>query len=161
MRLARRRTEAEEIFQETFLKLHRSRGTYIPGSTAIHWIFAIARSVYLDRLRYRKRRPESPGETDDASLTYHPEAGESASPEAHAGAKELMAVVDRVIEGLPENQRAAYVLIKEEGLSVADAAAVLGTTVMAVKLRAHRAYEAIRAGMRAAEGDDRAKGEMR
>ena len=46
---------------------------------------------------------------------------------------------------LPENQRVAFELIKQDGLSVAEAAQVLGTTVAAVKLRAHRAYEALRA----------------
>jgi len=46
---------------------------------------------------------------------------------------------------LPETQRVAFELVKEEGLSLAEAAQVLGTTVSAVKLRAHRAYEALRA----------------
>jgi RNA polymerase sigma-70 factor (ECF subfamily) len=45
---------------------------------------------------------------------------------------------------MPESQRAAFELIKQEGLSLVEAAAVLGTTVAAVKLRAHRAYEKLR-----------------
>ena len=69
----------------------------------------------------------------------------------------LMVILDRTIQGLPENQRSAYILIREEGLSVADAAAVLGTTSMAVKLRAHRAYEAIRSAVIAAGGAEQAR----
>jgi RNA polymerase sigma-70 factor (ECF subfamily) len=59
-------------------------------------------------------------------------------------AHELALRIDRALAGLPESQRAAFRLIKQEGLSVAEAAQVLGTTVAAVKLRAHRAYEALR-----------------
>jgi len=147
VRLTRRRAEADDVFQETFLKLHRSRTSYVPGSTAIHWVYAIARSVYLDRLRYQKRRPEVSAETEEGGSAYEVE-GDTASPEASAQASQLMTVIDRTIRGLPENQRAAYVLLKEEGLSVGDAARVLGTTAMAVKLRAHRAYEALREAIR-------------
>ena len=61
-----------------------------------------------------------------------------------AQARELATRIDRVLAKLPQSQRAAFELIKNEGLSVAEAAQVLGTTVAAVKLRAHRAYEALR-----------------
>jgi RNA polymerase sigma-70 factor (ECF subfamily) len=151
VRLTRRRSEADDVFQETFLKLHRSRTSYVPGSTAIHWVYAIARSVYLDRLRYQKRRPEVSAETEEGISTFDLMEGDSASPEANVQAVQLMSVIDRTIRGLPENQRAAYVLLKEEGLSVGEAARVLGTTAMAVKLRAHRAYEALRAALGAHE----------
>ena len=59
--------------------------------------------------------------------------------------KEMAARLEGELRRLPENQRVAFELIKNEGLSVAQAAQVLGTTVTAVKLRAHRAYEALRA----------------
>ena len=54
-------------------------------------------------------------------------------------------MVERVLARLPPAQREAFVLIRYEGLSVQDAAAVLGATPTAVKLRAFRAYEALRA----------------
>ena len=60
-------------------------------------------------------------------------------------AKEVAARLSVELGRLPENQRVAFELIKQDGLSVAEAAQVLGTTVAAVKLRAHRAYEALRA----------------
>jgi RNA polymerase sigma-70 factor (ECF subfamily) len=148
LRLCRRRGEADDLFQETFLKLHRSRGTYAASAAAIHWVFAIARSVHLDRLRWQKRRPEAVAETDDGLATFTSLPSREGTPEAHARARELMVVVDGVLRALPENQRAAYVLIREEGMSVAEAAAVLGATATAVKLRAHRAYEAIREELR-------------
>ena len=52
------------------------------------------------------------------------------------------------MEALPESQRVAFELIKYDGLSVAQAAETLGTTVTAVKLRAHRCYEALRGALR-------------
>jgi RNA polymerase sigma-70 factor (ECF subfamily) len=150
VRLTRRRSEADDLFQETCLKLHRSRGTYTPNAAVLYWAFAIARSVHVDRLRYRKRRPEAVPETEGDLRTYDQAEGTVASPEAQARARQLMSLVDQTLAALPENQRTAYVLLREEGTSVADAAEVLGATPTAVKLRAHRAYEAIREAVRAA-----------
>lgn len=150
LRLTRRRSEADDLFQETFLKLHRSRGTYVSNAAAIHWVFAVARSVHLDRLRYQKRRPEAVAETEEGVAAFSSLPGTEGTPEANAQAKDIIVIVDRVLRDLPESQRAAYVLLREEGLSVADAAAVLGATSTAVKLRAFRAYEAIREALRAA-----------
>lgn len=147
VRLTRRRSEADDLFQETFLKIHRSRATYVAHAAAVHWSFAVARSVHLDRLRYKKRRPEDVAETEEGVSAFSQLPGDEGSPEAHAQARQIMAVVDRVLRELPENQRAAYVLIREEGMSVADAAAVLGATATATKLRAFRAYEALRAAL--------------
>ena len=59
-------------------------------------------------------------------------------------AKLLSARVDRVIATLPETQRVAFELVKRDGLSMHEAAMVLGVSEGAVKLRAHRAYEALR-----------------
>ena len=61
LRLARRKPEADDVFQEAFLRLHRARATYLSGTNPLHWAFAIARSIHLDRLRYRRRRPEQLG----------------------------------------------------------------------------------------------------
>jgi RNA polymerase sigma-70 factor (ECF subfamily) len=52
------------------------------------------------------------------------------------------------LDALPETQRSAYELVKQEGLSLKRAAELLGTSVGAVKLRTHRAYEALRAVLR-------------
>ncbi len=149
VRLTRRKTEADDLFQEACLKLHRSRATYTPSAAVLYWAFAIARSVHLDRLRYRKRRPEAVTETEGEERTFSSaEAPHGDSPEAQARAREFMTVIDHTLAELPENQRTAYVLLREEGMSVADAAEVLGATPMAVKLRAHRAYEAVRDALR-------------
>jgi RNA polymerase sigma-70 factor (ECF subfamily) len=57
-------------------------------------------------------------------------------------------MLQQTLDSLPESQRVAFELIKGDGLSVAQAAETLGTTVTAVKLRAHRTYEALRSALR-------------
>ena len=148
-RLVTHRTEADDLFQETFLKLHRSRATYTSGASTLHWAFAIARSAYLDRMRYRRRRPEQLGSASDAAEYDRVPAG-SHGPEAEVRAHHLLAVVTRELGKMSEKLRVAYVLLKEEELSVKEAAAVLGTSTDVVKQRAHRAYEQLRAAMEAA-----------
>jgi RNA polymerase sigma-70 factor (ECF subfamily) len=142
LRLTRRRSEADDLFQESFLELHRSRATHPPRAAATHWAFAVTRSVHLDRLRFRRRRPEGGVETDEGLSTFTSVEDARGSPEEHARARQRMTVVDRVLRELPENQRVACVPMREEGLSVAEAASVLGATATAVRLRAFRAYEA-------------------
>src|SRR5215510_14585618 len=66
-RLAARKSEADDLFQETFLKIHRARASYMPGSDVLYWAFAIARATYIDRLRYWRRRPERLGVAGDAA----------------------------------------------------------------------------------------------
>ena len=149
-RLSGRRSDADDVFQETFLRLHRARATYIPGANALYWAFAIARSVHFDRQRYRHRRPEGLGFADDAAGESALEAGDGYSPEADARARDILHVVTLELEKMSEKNRVAYVLLREEGLTVQEAAAVLGTTGNAVKQRAHRAYEQIQIALGAA-----------
>lgn len=141
LRQTRERARAEDLLQQTMLHIHRARIRFIPGAEVTPWAFAIARRLLLDGLRRGKREMRA----DDVD----PDAGPSDAPAADAvvHAHELAIRIDQVLAGLPESQRAAFRLIKQEGLSVAEAAQVLGTTVAAVKLRAHRAYEALRAAL--------------
>jgi RNA polymerase sigma-70 factor (ECF subfamily) len=130
---------AEDLVQQTFLQMHRARGSFVAGAEVLPWAFAIARRLLIDGFR-RGRREVLDG--DDARE-------ESAAPGPAADdlvqAQELANRIRKELARLPEAQRVAFELVKEEGLSLAEAAQVLGTTVAAVKLRAHRAYEALRA----------------
>jgi RNA polymerase sigma-70 factor, ECF subfamily len=151
-RLAVRRAEVEDLFQETFLKLHRARATYLAGANALLWVFAIARSVSLDRLRYLRRRPEDLGVENDATVVHELVAHEGHRPEFELFAQDLHQIVSVELQRMSEKNRAAYILIREEELSVKEAALVLGTTTHVVKQRAHRAYEQLRCAINAAEG---------
>jgi RNA polymerase sigma-70 factor (ECF subfamily) len=159
MRLTTGRSEADDLLQETMLRIHRARATYLAGSNALHWAFAIARSVHLDRLRYRRRRPEDLGLENDVAEHDGHSADDGRSPEAEAVARDLIRVVTVELARMSEKNRVAYVLLKEEGLSVKAAAAVLGTTAPVVRQRAHRAYAQLRTALGAAgwkeSNDDR------
>jgi RNA polymerase sigma-70 factor (ECF subfamily) len=137
LRQTRDRARAEDLLQQTLLHIHRGRSRFIPGAEVMPWAFAIARRLVVDSVRRGKREVLTPtGETE----------GHSTAPGADdlVHVSELTARVESTLARLPQSQRVAFELIKHEGLSVAEAAAVLGTTVAAVKLRAHRAYEALR-----------------
>jgi RNA polymerase sigma-70 factor, ECF subfamily len=147
LRLTARRHEADDLFQETFLKMHRARATYASGASVLHWAYAIARSLYLSRVRYWRRRPEWLGPTNDVSELedIHVDAG--STPETELIADGLLDAVTAELRKMSEKNRSAYVLMREEGLSAADAAAVLGTTVEGVKQRAHRADRQIKSAL--------------
>jgi RNA polymerase sigma-70 factor, ECF subfamily len=142
LRQMRDRDVADDLTQQTMLKIHRARGQFLRGAAVTPWAFAIGRRLILDTLR--KHRREVPS-ADDDSLETAPAEGPSADQlvEAQETARRIQAVLLR----LPESQRVAFELVKQEGLTFVEAAAVLGTTVAAVKLRAHRAYEALRADL--------------
>src|SRR5262249_5141163 len=72
------------------------------------------------------------------------------SPESDVRARELVRVITEVLARMSEKNRVAYVLLREEGFSVREAAAVLGTTQPVVRQRADRAYEQMRAALGAA-----------
>ena len=149
-RLATRRADTDDCFQETFLKIHRARATYVSGSNPLHWAFAVARSVYLTRARYWRRHPERLGDTEDVACRADLHPQEHLTPEAESMAQDLLTAAMSELNRMPEPHRVAYILLKEEGLSAKEAAAVLGTTEDSVRQRAHRAYERIR---RALAGD--------
>lgn len=142
LRQTRDRAKAEDVVQQTMLQIHRHRGRFTPGAQVVPWAFAIARRLLIDQHRRGGREVLSPTGDEDAANML---AALDAPADDVAIAKETAARIEAELERLPSNQRVAFELIKQEGLSVAEAAQVLGTTVAAVKLRAHRAYEAMRA----------------
>jgi RNA polymerase sigma-70 factor, ECF subfamily len=84
-------------------------------------------------------------------MAHEPNAAtETAEDVLHA--RRLAQCLQQRMDALPELQRTAYRLLQQEGLSLKKAAEVLGTSVTAVKLRAHRAYVALRAAVREAGG---------
>jgi RNA polymerase sigma-70 factor (ECF subfamily) len=132
------RARAEDLLQQTMLHMHRARDRFIAGAEVTPWAFAIARRLLVDGVRRGRREILA----DDGELD--PGASDAPPADDLVQARELATRIERVLARLPQSQRAAFELIKQEGLSVAEAAQVLGTTVAAVKLRAHRAYEALR-----------------
>lgn len=130
---------ADDLFQTTFLKLHRSRADYEPGRPLRPWLFSIAARVRLDELRRRYRLPaEATEEALDALASTAPAADHDLER------RDRTAYVQRALAALPESQRAVLVLHHYEGMTFGEIAAVLSTTEGAARIRAFRAYERIR-----------------
>jgi RNA polymerase sigma-70 factor (ECF subfamily) len=124
------------------MKLHRSRASYVRGADPLPWIFTIAHRTFLDEARRRKR---SRGQImQGATLPEVSASTEVSAEDNEPYSPELISAVLDALHRLPENQRDALLLTKIQGMRVADAAALLGTTPGALKVRMHRAYVALR-----------------
>jgi RNA polymerase sigma-70 factor (ECF subfamily) len=150
---------AEDLLQETFMRIHRARGSFAPGGAVIPWAYAIARNAWLDHVRANKARAknQSPSGQQKVDSSAEPATGPETDAEQAVIARETAALVETVLARLPPTQREAFVLLRYEGMSVDDAADVLGSTPTAVKLRAFRAYEALRSALghkRSPQGGD-------
>jgi RNA polymerase sigma-70 factor (ECF subfamily) len=139
-RRLRERAHTEDILQQTFLQMHRARRHFCEGAAVLPWAIVIARRLLIDRVRRDKRAPLMKEEELDIPEALAPDA----PPDQIVALRRLTRQVEVELGRLPEASRVAFELIKLDGLSVAEAAEVLGTTTAAVKMRAHRAYEALR-----------------
>src|SRR5438552_11306334 len=142
--LVKDRAAAEDLLQLTFIKLHQHRDVYIRGANPVPWLYTIAHRTCLDELRRRKRSRVRM--SVDGNLPHDPavDLGGSAEPPHEGVDEQLIARGMEALAGLPETQRQAVLLTKIHGHSTAEAASILGTTVGAIKLRAHRGYVALR-----------------
>ena len=133
---------AEDLLQQTFLQMHCARRHFAARADVTPWAFAIARRLLIDI--FRKSGREFLGDDDD-SRDERP--APDAPPDRVLAERRLVRRVDEVLTRIPEAHRVAFDLVQREGLSMAEAAEVLGTTVATVKLRAFRSYEALRASL--------------
>lgn len=128
----------EDVVQNVLMSIHRARHTYQRGRPFGAWMRAIARNAVVDAQRARGRRAlrEVPA----------PETDTFAAPEVDPPhTEELSPGMKRALESLPPSQRQAVELIHVRELSVAEAAAAVGVTPGALRVRAHRGYRALRA----------------
>jgi RNA polymerase sigma-70 factor (ECF subfamily) len=137
---------AEDLVQQTFLQMHRARGSFVAGSAVLPWAFAIARRLMIDDLRCGQRNLLA-NARELAEEVAQPSLDAAADDLLDAG--ELARKVQRRLELLPIAQRNAFELVRFEGLSHAEAGEVLGMTASSVKLRVHRAYIALRGALAA------------
>lgn len=144
VKLARQRALADDILQQTFMKVHRARGAYIRGADPVPWIYAIAHRTFIDETRKTKRAVVRVGDDDELPEVRAGLDGISDERRDEPIDSELVKAALDALQTLPEGQRQAVVLTKLEGKSVAEAAEIAGTTVGAMKVRAHRGYEVLR-----------------
>ena len=137
--------QAEDIAQEVFLRVYRSRKSYEPSAKFATWFFTIANNVVLNAMRSRSRRhehtisPHESGPLGARPLDVLLQAGSGQMPTRQLDKAELRDIVRMALESLPERQRLAVLLCKFEGLSYADIAEALELTPQAVKSLLSRA----------------------
>jgi len=122
-----------------------ARASYVRGADPTPWIYAIAHRTFLDEARRKKRAVVAVGADDELPEVKAEFSGHAEGAGADADADpELAKAAIAALDALPPQQREAVVLTKLDGKSVAEAAAIAGTTIGAMKVRAHRGYEALR-----------------
>jgi RNA polymerase sigma-70 factor (ECF subfamily) len=138
------RAAAEDLVQQTFLKVHEARDTYVRGANPVPWIFTIAHRTCLDELRRRRRARVGLFPSGDTSAEPCADLEGRATEGEPGPASPRLEAAMAALKGLPRKQREALLLTKLDGRSVNEAAAAAGTTPGAIKLRAHRAYVTLR-----------------
>lgn len=138
----------DDLLQECWLRIHKARGSYRAGEPVMPWVLAIARHVRIDC--YRKWQRTSGRETELLDTSDEGRRNPQTSWDTAIAAESLM----RLIQVLPESQREVIVMLKVTGMSTQEVALAIGSTPAAVKQKAYRAYQSIRAALGVQEVQD-------
>jgi len=125
--------DADDLLQETWLRIHQVRHTYRAGEPVLPWLYAIARHIRVDH--YRKARRTAAREE---RLEEVPEP--AALPAERGGTPGL----EELLAPLPDSQREVIEMLKVAGMSLEEVARATSSSVGSVKQKAHRAYEKLR-----------------
>lgn len=139
--------DAQDLAQETFVRVYRARGTFHSNQKFTTWLYTIAANLARNQFRWRSRHPnvsiEAESGNGEQSLGDSLPAVETA-PNEQALSAERAAAVRQAVQELPDDLREAIVLCEWEERSVAEAAAILSTTPKAVESRLYRARRLLR-----------------
>jgi RNA polymerase sigma-70 factor, ECF subfamily len=147
-RMLRDATEAEDVAQNVFIQVHKSAERYKVTAKFSTWLFTITRNLCLNELRRRSRHPaeslDAPNPADEGQPLQQHADGKVASPPDTLLQGELEEKIEEALGGLPENQRMAILLCRQEELSYDEIANVLGCSVSATKSLIHRGRETLK-----------------
>ncbi len=127
------REDVEDIVQEIWLRIHKALHTFRPDAAAEPWLYAIARHTRLDFRRRRQRHRSREVQMDRQQDLIAPAVPEVARP------------LSELLAPLSPGQREVITLLKSCGMTLEEVARATCSTVGAVKQKAHRAYECLRA----------------
>jgi RNA polymerase sigma-70 factor (ECF subfamily) len=141
-------TEAEDLAQNVFVQVWKAAPRYEPTAKFSTWLFTIARNLCLNEIRRRTRHPaesldQTRDDADDQPL-YQVEDKRVAPATEELLRGELVEKVDAALAALPDNQRTALLLCRQEELSYEEIAAVLDCSLSATKSLIHRARETLK-----------------
>ena len=143
--------EAEDLAQEVFLRVYRTRERYQPKARFSTWLYRIAANISLNALRSRSRRRSisvplacDSEETQEGKTSEHVADHRLLTPGARMEHSEVREQIRGAVDQLPESQKVAVILNKYEEMSYEDIAAVMGCSTMAVKSLLARARSNLR-----------------
>ena len=147
-RTLRDETESEDVAQNTFLQVWKSRARYERTAKFTTWLFTIARNLCLNEIRRRSRHPaesieEAHAEHDDQPRQQYEDRAHIAAPEILLHG-ELAGKIEAALAELPENQRTAILLCRQDELSYEEIAEVLECSLSATKSLIHRGRETLK-----------------
>lgn len=137
-RMVKSRAQAEELVQETFLRVYRARERYEASARFSTWLYTIATRIALNELRRPGHQSLDAG-SDEADFVAYEFAAEGPGVDTLVDARRRGDSLERAMAELPERQRAALWLAAVEGLSYAEVADALEASEQSVKALVHRA----------------------
>jgi RNA polymerase sigma-70 factor (ECF subfamily) len=147
-RMCHNPSTAEELAQEVFLRVYRSRTSYEPSAKFTTWLYRIATNLAVNHARdTRHERPENTLRLDepDQETGNTPDlADDSLSAEEQILKRERLAAIRGVVNALPERQRLAVIMHKYQQMDYRQIAGVLKLSESATKSLLYRAYETLR-----------------
>jgi RNA polymerase sigma-70 factor (ECF subfamily) len=147
-RMAHNSAAAEDLAQEVFLRVYRSRGSYEPSAKFTTWLYRIATNLAVNHARdTRHERPEtmvSLDEPDEETGTSMDVADSSLSVEEKLVRRERLMAIRKTVQKLPERQRIAVLMHKYQQMDYKQIAEVLKLSESATKSLLFRAYETLR-----------------
>ena len=140
--------EAEDLAQNVFLQVYKSRERYRQTAKFSTWLFTIARNLCLNELRRRARHPAESIEEAQAGHEDQPqrqfEDKQVSLPTENVLQTELAMKIEAALAELPENQRTAILLCRQEELSYEEIAEILDCSLSATKSLIHRGRETLK-----------------
>jgi RNA polymerase sigma-70 factor (ECF subfamily) len=152
-RTVRDATEAEDVAQNVFVQVYKSAPRYKSTAKFSTWLFTIARNLCLNEIRRRTRHPaeslDAPHPEQEDQPLHQFEDKKTFSPPDSLLHGELAGKIEQAMADLPENQRSAILLCRQEELSYEEIAEVLGCSVSATKSLIHRGRETLKERLKA------------
>ena len=127
------RGDADDLLQETWMRIHEVRHTYRAGEPVLPWLYAIARHIRVDHYRKTRRTAAREDRLEEMPEVAAPPAPSSGTPDLEA-----------LLAPLPQSQREVVEMLKVVGMSLEEVARATSSSVGSVKQKAPRAYETLR-----------------
>jgi len=147
-RMLNNEDDANDLAQETFVRVFRAKDSYQPKQRFHTWLFTIAANLGRNHIRWRTRHPNVSLNAESSNLSDHTLGdmlvSDGLTPKEQTLATERAAAVRAAVQQLPEDMREAIVLCEWEELSMAEAATVAKTTPKGIESRLYRARQILR-----------------